>query len=1299
MATIILQAAGAALGGLFGSTGAAIGTAAGALAGYVADRALLAPSRRLEGPRLGEQRPFTAEEGAALPRVYGSVRVSGTLIWATRYEEDRQTKRQGGKGGGTKTTEYSYFANAAFALCEGEIAGVRRVWADGVELDREQVEMRVYRGTEDQAVDPLVSVKQGAGNAPAYRGTAYVVIERMAIGNYGNRLPQMQFEVLRPVGLLARRTRAVTLIPGSTEYGLSTQLVTREKREGEAEALNRHVLHAGTDVAASLDELQMLCPALEHVALVVSWFGNDLRAAQCTVRPGVTTRDAGGLSAEWRVSGATRADALLVSMQGGGAAYGGTPTDASVVQAIQEIKARGLKVTLYPFMMMDVAPGNGLTDPYGAAEQAAYPWRGRITVAPAPGRTGSPDKSAAARTAVNAFSGSAAPGNFSISGTTVAYSGSDWGYRRLVLHYAKLAAAAGGVDAFLIGSELRGLTRLRDGAGAFTFVEVLCALAADARTILGASTKITYGADWSEYFGYQPADGSGDVFFNLDPLWAHPAINAVGIDNYMPLADWRDEDYAGGNPDGAVLPSDPAALRAGIAGGEGFDWFYPSDAARGARTRTAITDGAYGKPWVFRTKDLKSWWSNQHRNRPGGVEQAATTAWVPQSKPIWFTELGCPAIDKGANQPNVFSDPKSAESAFPYFSSGGRSDTAQRRFLEAHLSWWDEADADFLASANPVSGVYGGRMVDRSRVYLWAWDARPFPAFPLRSDIWSDNGNWLLGHWLNGRLEAPAAGDLVNAVLADYGLPSADASAVEGGAQGYILDPQAPREAIEPILDVFGIDAFERAGRFVLRAREAGGAVTALADLVVDDKAAVTERTRGALGDLPAQAQISFRDALADYQAATAQSMWLGAGGIRQEQVGFPGVLDPRAAAALIEAWLRRRRGEREQLRFALAPQTRIEPGSLLRLDGRGDAVFRVSEVERGLVQQVTAREALRGRPSAWRAEAPVANPPQPTVAGRPRLLLMDLPAAASARADEEQFRVALWQRPWRRQLVYASPETTGFTQRASAPYAANLGALVEALPAGESGRFGRAVKVKVEFFGGEASSVSRLALFRGANALAVRAANGAWEILQFEQAEETAAGVFTLSNLLRGQLGTEDAMRAGAAAGADAVMLDDAVVPAGLLPGEAGLALNWRAGPAGFDFSDRYFASKTATGGVRAKLPLSPVHLKAWLDGAGGFRFGWTRRGRLDADAWGAGDIPLGEEREAYLVEVAAAGGAVVRSATVTDAAWQYAAVAVAGDFATLPSALDLTARQMGTGVGPGLPATRRFTLAALTR
>ncbi len=70
-----------------------------------------------------------------------------------------------------------------------------------------------------------------------------------------------------------------------------------------------------------------------------------------------------------------------------------------------------------------------------------------------------------------AFVGTAAPGDFTIVGDAVVYDGPDeWCYRRFILHYAKLCKAAGGVDAFLIGSELRGLTTLRSSPTHYPFV-------------------------------------------------------------------------------------------------------------------------------------------------------------------------------------------------------------------------------------------------------------------------------------------------------------------------------------------------------------------------------------------------------------------------------------------------------------------------------------------------------------------------------------------------------------------------------------------------------------------------------------------------------------------------------------------------------------------------------------------------------------------------------------------------------------------------------------------------------------
>ncbi len=146
-------------------------------------------------------------------------------------------------------------------------------------------------------------------------------------------------------------------------------------------------------------------------------------------------------------------------------------------------------------------------------------------------------------------------------------------------------------------------------------------------------------------------------------------------------------DHAGLSSPGARSIHDPAYLRANVRGGEGFDWFYASDGAIArAQIRTPITDGArqaLGVPF----QGYRGLVGESRITIGRAVWRAATpTAWVPQSKPFWLTEIGCPAVDKGANQPNVFVDPKSSENALPYFSRGTRDDLIQRRTIDAMIS-------------------------------------------------------------------------------------------------------------------------------------------------------------------------------------------------------------------------------------------------------------------------------------------------------------------------------------------------------------------------------------------------------------------------------------------------------------------------------------------------------------------------------------------------------------------------------------------------------------------------------------
>src|SRR5262245_20036244 len=238
MATLALAVAGAAAGSallpagvtFLGATltGAAIGAQAGALAGSLIDHALFAASgqsRALPGPRIAELRVTGASQGAPIPRLYGRARIGGQVVWATDFEEEVVTGSQsgGGKGGvlggaKAKTVEYRYFASFAVALCEGEIAGIGRVWADGAELDLATVTHRLHAGSETQAPDSLIEAREGAGNAPAYRGLAYIVFERLALASFGNRIPQLSFAVHRAVDSFESSVRAVTLIPGAGEF-------------------------------------------------------------------------------------------------------------------------------------------------------------------------------------------------------------------------------------------------------------------------------------------------------------------------------------------------------------------------------------------------------------------------------------------------------------------------------------------------------------------------------------------------------------------------------------------------------------------------------------------------------------------------------------------------------------------------------------------------------------------------------------------------------------------------------------------------------------------------------------------------------------------------------------------------------------------------------------------------------------------------------------------------------------------------------------------------------------------------
>ncbi|MGV1017443.1 MAG: phage tail protein [Fluviibacter phosphoraccumulans] len=238
MAELIIAGAGAYIGGAalgtgvvaMGLTGAQIGWMVGSVVGSM----LFAPKGpQTEGPRLQDKTVQVSTYGNMIPRVYGTTRIAGNVIYARDFiEEEIVTEVGKGGGGGGSYTEYKYYATFAASICQGPIVGVRRIWADGIVIfsmgsdnteaqydsevfisasDAELIvaewlsdgaqsgiatsSLVIYRGTEDQEVDPTISATEG-DLTPAFRGQAYAVFNNISLQKFGNRIPNLTFEVV-----------------------------------------------------------------------------------------------------------------------------------------------------------------------------------------------------------------------------------------------------------------------------------------------------------------------------------------------------------------------------------------------------------------------------------------------------------------------------------------------------------------------------------------------------------------------------------------------------------------------------------------------------------------------------------------------------------------------------------------------------------------------------------------------------------------------------------------------------------------------------------------------------------------------------------------------------------------------------------------------------------------------------------------------------------------------------------------------------------------------------------------------
>lgn len=511
-------------------------------------------------------------------------------------------------------------------------------------------------------------------------------------------------------------------------------------------------------------------------------------------------------------------------------------------------------------------------------------------------------------------------------------------------------------------------------------------------------------------------------------------------------------------------------------------------------------------------------------------------------------------------------------------------------------------------------------------------------------------------------------------------------SQVDDSGRGYVIAREVTAfGAIEPLGLAYNFDLAEQAGQ--IRCVRRGRGI--MATVPIDDMGAASGTDRNGEEPvrfetqppmtMPREAAVSYSDPALDYQENTQRaSRQLGSSqnNIARE---LPLVLESTEAIRLADLLLWDAWAARRGASFPLSDRWHhLRPSDVIGIVGAGRvSPFKLIRATRG-ANGVIDIEARAEDPEAYRSNAIgmagtlPANPlrlPGPT-----RLILMDAPIVRDADDDAGFYWAASAENAgWRgASILRSSDGGVSYNEMSGVAVRAPIGDVATALPSGPADYWdrGNVLTVVMHYADEELESLSEAEALNGANAFWLGDPDGqGGEIIQFATATLVGPATYELSNLLRGRLGTDHAI-GGHGANEVFVLLE----PNTLGRSDYG-AGDWNASrlykPVSVLTSEADTASQSFTGTGEGKRPLSPVAVTGVRDGSNNLTIAWHRRSRLSGAGLFGGDPPLGEEVEAYEVDVIV-GGSAVRTISVTAATASYSA-----------------AEQTADGITPGDPVT----------
>ncbi|MDQ2823566.1 MAG: phage tail protein [Pseudomonadota bacterium] len=1260
---------GAAVGSFFGPMGSQVGFMLGSLASSAID------PQRIEGPRMDDLRVQSATYGRPLPALYGAQRIAGNLIWAKSLKEVKHEERAG--KGGPVTSTYSYYANAAIAICEGPIAGIRRIWADGKIL---------YDSS-------ATSTTVAAGGSSPFDG---IPLFGDPTNEPTQSLPQLSI-------------RKFTC--GALNWGISGNSVLNQDSLNTAWSLaypEGYVFYGNSSVLRAIKAFLLrfgIQTPVEYWKVEYNWGYLTVSRFQDQPADDPTTWGTGQLH------------------------------NAHISMAITDISAPGdcpdgyqfnpVTLTCDPIIASSVDGATYKLIADGSPRKASGPVGGSLALTPSitlyhGGESQLPDpniESALGVGNVPAYRGTA---YIVLNDLPV----DDYGRRLPNLEFEVLSkGATANVSQVVQGQSLGRLTTgwaydsargvlwsVAPGDGVmldYTRLEV-----SSASTLIGKlSSPLSNGFTCAGLLRYDAGtDGlwavgkvagatcyalispdSGTVIKVLTPSLALPQnLGGFGIDTTRQVF-WS----VGRGEDGALfvhavdMTTGAAVLVETLDDGSTQDYSAVNGNVNSVEYQEKADLMWLGYKAVAKAGGLATFHLRTYRGSTQTMTQAMSLSGQP-----WF--LAEPATSNmwwydGAAV--LLNDPTLRTSQLVSTTpvAGACADGTGSVGLVV------KSVPNSVASFD-ATGAFNGNIV------LSASD----DLFHLGLDVFADRARGLLvsgaGYTLVNRFGdgVVTVADVFLDLARRLNVPasSIDVSDVAGAdcqVQGFgILNRVPARSAFEPLMRAYGLDVVDT-GNKVRVARRANApfyGVIPVADMAAHEDTGSNEyvaplaRVRAHDLELPSVVEVAFDNPAMEYRKDVRRANKLASpSSVDLQTVGLPLVMAAERAEAiagmlLSTAWLGR---ETFELTVGMK-HIGIDPGDIVDLeDGSGGferaIVARVAFSPNGTIQLSATKfdysvyTSLAGVPVKSQVVSPAITSNQ-----APRLLLLDMPLVNST-DDSSGFYAAVLpaagQLAFSSATIFTSSDGSNYSLLASANSAATAGVALDALEPTSEGDWDMSSSLTINLFSGSLYSVTDAEILNGANLAVIGK-----EIIQFANATQNEDGSYTLHKFLRARKGTEWAMVHG---GGETLVLLNSVQRVQLPINLNGVFRFYKVVGPGQSIDEAKAVQFTNTD--VCLMPYSPEDGAGSRDGAHNAAFSWTRRSRIAAAPLANGFLPLGEAFEAYEIDVLGSTGQVVRTLKCTAPTVAYEAALQIADFGGTPGSLSVNVYQMSASIGRGFP------------